>query len=256
MDGHQNRNMKLQILSDLHIEFAPYEIVDTDADVVILAGDIHLGDRGFKWARENIKNKEVIYVLGNHEFYKEAIPYLFEKLKKKTKGTNIHVLENESISIDEVKFLGCTLWTDFKLLNSLDVSIASAGMLITDYRKIRISPQFKKIRPSFTVVWHKQSKSWLKEEIEKYNDKKIVVVTHHGPSIQSIPEQDRKDPLSAAFASNMVDFIASSNIKLWVHGHIHTAFDYYIGRTRVVCNPLGYPDEPQRGFKHALTVDI
>ena len=87
--------MKLQILSDLHIEFAPYEIVETDADVVILAGDIHLGDRGFKWAKENIRNKEVIYVLGNHEFYREATPRLFEKLKEKIKDTNIHVPENQ-----------------------------------------------------------------------------------------------------------------------------------------------------------------
>jgi predicted phosphodiesterase len=248
--------MKLQILSDLHIEFAPFEIVETDADVVILAGDIHLGDRGFKWAKENIKNKEVIYVLGNHEFYREATPRLFEKWKEKTKGTNIHVLENKSISIDGIRFLGCTLWTDFELLNNLDVSIASADMQMTDYRKIRLSPQYRKIRPSFTVVWHKQSKGWLKEEIDKYKDESIVVVTHHAPSIQSIPEEDRKDPLSAAFASNMIEFVNSTNIKLWVHGHIHTAFDYNIGGTRVVCNPLGYPDEPRRGFKPALTIDI
>ncbi len=248
--------MKLQILSDLHIEFAPYEMVETEADVVILAGDIHLGDRGFNWAKENIKNKEVIYVLGNHEFYREATPRLFEKLKEKIKGTNIHVLENQSVSIDGIRFLGCTLWTDFDLLKNLDVSIASADMQMTDYRKIRISPQYRKIRPSFTVVWHKQSKDWLKEEIEKYNDETIVVVTHHAPSIQSIPEEDREDPLSAAFASNMIDFVTSSNIKLWVHGHVHTAFDYNIGETRVVCNPLGYPDEPRRGFKPGLTIDI
>ena len=118
--------MKLQILSDLHLEFAPCQIVNTDADVVILAGDIHLGDRGYKWAEQNIKNKEVIYVLGNHEFYKEATPRLFEKLKKETKGTNIHVLENESISIGGVKFLGCTLWTDFELLNS-PISLIGSG---------------------------------------------------------------------------------------------------------------------------------
>lgn len=248
--------MKLQILSDLHIEFAPYEIVDTDADVVILAGDIHLGDKGFTWARENIKNKEVIYILGNHEFYKEATPRLFDKLYEETKGTNIQVLENQSISIDGIRFLGCTLWTDFELLDNLDVSIASAKIQMTDYRKIRISPQYRKIQPSFTVVWHKQSKHWLKKEIEKYKGENIVVVTHHAPSINSIPIEDRKDPLSAAFASDMIDFISSSKIKLWVHGHIHTAFDYCIGKTRVICNPLGYPDEPRRGFNPALTVEI
>jgi len=248
--------MKLQILSDLHIEFAPYEMVDTDADVIILAGDIHLGEKGFKWAQENIKNKEVIYVLGNHEFYKEATPRLFDKLKEKAKDTNIHVLENRSISIDGVRFLGCTLWTDFELLDTLDVSIATAKIQMNDYRKIRMSPQYRKIQPSFTVVWHKKSKQWLKKEIEKYNAENIVVITHHAPSIKSIPLEDRKDPISAAFASNMIDFISSTKVKLWVHGHIHTAFDYNIGGTRVICNPLGYPDEPQRGFDPALIVEI
>ena len=68
--------------------------------------------------------------------------------------------------------------------------------------------------------------------------------------------EDRKDPISAAFASNMTDFISSTKVKLWVHGHIHTAFEYSIGDTRVICNPLGYPDEPQRGFDPALIVEI
>ena len=183
-------------------------------------------------------------------------PRLFDKLYEETKGTNIQVLENQSISIDGIRFLGCTLWTDFELLDNLDVSIASAKIQMTDYRKIRISPQYRKIQPSFTVVWHKQSKHWLKKEIEKYKGEHIVVVTHHAPSINSIPIEDRKDPLSAAFASDMIDFISSSKIKLWVHGHIHTAFDYCIGKTRVICNPLGYPDEPRRGFNPALTVEI
>jgi Icc-related predicted phosphoesterase len=248
--------MKLQILSDLHIEFAPYEIVDTDADVVILAGDIHLGDKGFKWVYDNIKGKEVIYVLGNHEFYKAATPRLIEKLRIKSKGTNIHVLENDSVSINGVRFLGCTLWTDFQLMGKMDISLALAKLHMNDYEKIRLSPLYKKIQPSFTVVWHKQSKSWLKKEIEKCEETNIVVVTHHAPSIYSIPEKDRNDPLRATYASNMDKFVSSSKVTLWIHGHIHTAFDYYIGNTRIICNPLGYPDKLKKGFNPALTVEL
>jgi len=248
--------MKLQILSDLHIEFAQYKLADTDADIIVLAGDIHLGERGFQWAKENIRTKEVIYILGNHEFYREATPRLFEKLKEKTKGTNIHVLENDSISIDGVLFLGCSLWTDFELLDNPDVAIASARIHMTDYRRIRISPQYRKIAPSFTVVCHRQSKKWLEKEFENHKGEDIVVVTHHAPSISSIPENDRSNPLAAAFASNMDKMISSSNAKLWIHGHIHTAFDYYIGKTRVICNPLGYPDEPRRGFNPSFIVEI
>lgn len=248
--------MKLHILSDLHIEFAPYEIKDTDADVIIIAGDIHLGEKGFKWAYDNIKEKKVIYVLGNHEFYKAATPKLIEKLRIKSKGTNIHVLENDSVSIDGVRFLGCTLWTDFQLLDKMDISIALAKLHMNDYQKIRISPLYKKIQPSFTVAWHNQSKKWLFKEIEKCEETNIVVVTHHAPNINSIPEKDRNDPLRAAYASNLEEYISSSKVKLWIHGHIHTAFDYYIGNTRIICNPLGYPDKPKKGFNPALTVEL
>jgi predicted phosphodiesterase len=248
--------MKLHILSDLHIEFAPHEIMSSDADVVILAGDIHLGDKGFKWAYDNIKNKEVIYVLGNHEFYREATPKLINKLRDKSKGTNIHVLENESVAINGVRFFGCSLWTDFRLLDKMDISMAQAALQMNDYKKIRVSPTYQKCRPSYTVVWHNQSKKWLFKEIQKCEESKIVVITHHAPSILSIREKDRNDPLRAAYASNMDDLISSSNISLWIHGHIHTAFDYYIGKTRIISNPLGYPDTPKRGFNPELAVEI
>lgn len=248
--------MKIQILSDLHIEFAPYQLMDTDADVVILAGDIHLGTKGGEWALENIRDKEVVYVLGNHELYKEATPRIFEKLEKLTRGTNVHVLENESVLVNGVRFLGCILWTDFKLIDQMDQSLAAAKLQMTDYRKIRVSPEYRKIEPSFTAVWHEQSRKWLEKELDRHHGGQIVVVTHHAPSTNSIPAKALADPICASFASDMDGFVASSGAKLWVHGHIHAAFDYFLGDTRVVCNPLGYPDEPRRGFDPALTVEI
>lgn len=248
--------MKLQILSDLHIELAPYQYQRTDADVVILAGDIHLGQDGFKWALENITDQKVIYVLGNHEFYGEATPQLISRLKQLSKGTNICVLENAAVSLNGVRFLGCTLWTDFQLLGDADVAIATARLNVTDFQQIRMSPQNRKIRPSHTVVWHKKSRRWMEQEIESCKDDKIVIVSHHAPSIRSIPESRRKDPLSAAFASNMNDFIKWTDAELWIHGHIHNSFDYFIGKTRVVCNPLGNIDELNDRFNPMLTLEI
>lgn len=101
--------MKIQVLSDLHIEFRPFDIPDTDADVVVLAGDIHLGIKGIIWAIKNISNKPVIYVLGNHEYYGQTYPKLIKKLKETSTGTNVQILENELIQIGGVNFLGCTL---------------------------------------------------------------------------------------------------------------------------------------------------
>jgi Icc-related predicted phosphoesterase len=248
--------MKLQILSDLHIELAPCEFQRTDADVVILAGDIHLGQSGFKWALENITDQKVIYVLGNHEFYYEATPQLIRKLKQLSEGTHVYVLENNAVTIQGVRFLGCTLWSDFQLLGDMDVAIASAQLNSTDFQQIRMSPQYRKIKPSDTVVWHNKTRRWIAQEIESRKDGKIVIVSHHAPSIRSIPEKDRSNPLSAAFASNMDDFIKWTDAELWIHGHIHESFDYAIGKTRVVCNPLGNINELNDRFNPELTIVI
>ena len=248
--------MKLQILSDLHIELAPYEFQRTDADVVILAGDIHLGQSGFKWALENITDQKVIYVLGNHEFYHEATPQLIRKLKQLSEGTHVYVLENNAVTIQGVRFLGCTLWSDFQLLGDIDVAIATAQLNWTDFQQIRMSPQYRKIRPSDTVVWHNKTRRWIAQEIESRKDDKIVIVSHHAPSMRSIPEKDRSNPLSAASASNMDDFIKWTDAELWIHGHIHESFDYVIGKTRVVCNPLGNVDELNDRFNPEFTIII
>jgi len=248
--------MKLQILSDLHIELAPYEFQRTDADVVILAGDIHLGQSGFKWALENITDQKVIYVLGNHEFYDEATPQLIDKLRQLSKGTHIYVLENNAVTIQGVRFLGSTLWSDFQLLGDIDVAIATAQLNSTDFQQIRMSPQYRKIKPSDTVVWHNKTRRWIAQEIESRKDDKIVIVSHHAPSIRSIPEKDKSNSLSAAFASNMDDFIKWTDAELWIHGHIHESFDYMIGKTRVVCNPLGNIDELNDRFNPELTIII
>ena len=250
--------MKLHILSDLHIEFAKIDLPETNADIVILAGDIHIGQKGFAWAEENFKNQEVIYVIGNHEYYRGAIPKLTEKLKILSAGTNIHILENDALTIGNVRFFGCTLWSDFRLLNNLDIAIISAQDMMNDYRLIRLSPKYRRIKPSDTAIWHRKSRSWIEKELNTGKNKKIknVVITHHAPSNLSVPERYKNDPLSAAFASEMSDFISDTEIDLWVHGHIHDSSDYYIDKTRVLCNPRGYAHEPNRDFIAGLTIDI
>jgi predicted phosphodiesterase len=111
--------MKIQVLSDLHLEFIPFQPLITDADVVVLAGDIHLGTEGLQWAKEIFTDKIVIYVLGNHEYYYHTTPTLIHQLRQLAIHSQVHVLENESIEIEGVKFFGCTLWTDFKLWGML-----------------------------------------------------------------------------------------------------------------------------------------
>ena len=137
-----------------------------DADVVILAGDIYVRNKGIAWARGKFEHIPVIYVLGNHEFYGEALPKHIDKLKEQTQGTNIHILENESLHIQGIQFLGCTLWTNFNLFGNPGIARHTAALEMTDYKKIRLSPSFRKLRPADTA-----GLSQIVELVKRGNDK-------------------------------------------------------------------------------------
>ncbi len=248
--------MLLHILSDIHIEFEPFEPPTTEADVVVLAGDRHVGTKGLEWAKDNFKDEHVIYVLGNHEYYGQALPKLTNKLKELSRGTNIHILENDKLEIDGVVFLGCTLWTDFKLFGDPRIAGYEASQKMTDFKKIRVSPSYRKLRSIDLAGIHFKSLNWLKNELDNNKGGKLVVVTHHSPSMRSIPNDYREDVRSAAFASNLDEFVKRSGAELWVHGHLHVEKDYMIGGTRVVCNPRGYPHEWNDEFLPGFVVEI
>lgn len=252
--------MNLHILSDLHIEFGDLKIPNVDSDVVILAGDIHIGEKGLGWIKRKFKGKEVVYVLGNHEYYHGIIPELCGVLKEKSKDTNIHVLENDVLVIGDVVILGCTLWTNFELYGNADVAADHARACMNDYRTIKTTPEYKVWAPSDTIKVYNKSFNWLSKKVEEYKDKKIVVVTHNAPSINSCLGKYKNDLLTAAFVVDLEEFIGDSNIKLWVHGHVHNSANYMIGNTKVICNSRGYcgPFESNENelFDSSLVINI
>jgi hypothetical protein len=164
-------------------------------------------------------------------------------------------LENDKLVIDDVVFLGCTLWTDFKLFGDPRIAGCQASLEMTDYKRIRVSPEFRRLRPTDTASIHWRSRNWLKEELAHSKNKKVVV-THHAPSMRSVAQCHREDIVSAAFASHMDNVVRESGARVWIHGHGHATFDYVIGNTRVVCNPRGYPDEPNSAFIPDLLVEV
>jgi Icc-related predicted phosphoesterase len=249
--------MKLHVLSDLHIEFGNFSVPDVGADLVILAGDTHVGIRGLRWILDQDLKVSVVYVLGNHEFYWSKFPDLIDKLKREVRGTNVHVLENDVAEFCGFRFFGCTLWSDMNLFGNAPVAMAAAASGMSDYHLIRNSYTYRALTPEETVIWHKNSVKKLKEFMESGDPEKSVIVTHAAPSIQSIPERYWNHQLTPAFASNMEDLIRKYQPRLWIHGHTHDSYDYQIGKTRIVCNPRGYVHNANNpGFKKGLTIEI
>ena len=247
--------MKLHVLSDLHTEFADFSPPDTDADIVILAGDIGVGLGGIEWAAHHYPRAPVIYVPGNHEFYDHDIG-LTDELKS-TAAANIHVLNDDKLELHGIRFLGSTLWTDFNLYGAAQAWFARrrAKRLMEDFTSIRNGG--RPFTPEDSVELHESSKVWLVAELEKGFEGPTVVVTHHLPASTSVAKQYANDSLNPAFASRLEDVIEKYRPELWIHGHTHVPCDYELFDTRVVCNPGGYPGENRRSeFKDDLVVSV
>jgi predicted phosphodiesterase len=253
----------LLVLSDLHLEFGhPYPPPRDDADVVVLCGDIHLCDRGIGFARQ-FAPRPVVYVAGNHEFY---IPWANEfytldeallRLRRSAAGTNVSFLENDEATIDGVRFLGCTLWTDFALYGPEDrePAMVRARVAMADYLSIYRAAGAR-LRPSDTGALHAASARWLQERLDTPCSGPTVVVTHHAPSRRSLARRFEGDPLSPAFASHLDHLLGGDHVRLWIHGHTHHSVDYDAGGTRVLSNQRGYPGEARTGFRDALVAEI
>ena len=242
--------MRVRILSDLHNEFETFAPEPTDADVVILAGDISVGEKGLLWIASAFPGERVVYVVGNHEYYGRAIPHLTDKLKAAS-NTRVSFLERQFVDIGDVRFYGCTLWSDFCVEGDQSRSMDRAREVMNDYRRIRVSPRYRRLTPDDTAIFHKASVDWLQKECVAFSGRKVIV-THHAPSAQSLDPARKGDYLNGAFALNLEALVQSSGALLWVHGHTHYCIDYKLGRTRVVSNQLGYPGERVTGFDPQL----
>jgi predicted phosphodiesterase len=247
--------MKLHILSDLHTEFADFSPPHNDADVVILAGDIGVGLGGIQWASDHFADNPVIYVPGNHEYYNHDIELINELISKS--AANIHVLNNGEIELNGVRFLGSTLWTDFRLYGEGEArhSRQQAKQLLTDFKII--TQRGLTFTPEDSVELHEASKVWIEGQLKQPFSGPTVVVTHHLPAAMSVAKQYANDPINPAFASNLEDLFEAYCPDLWIHGHTHVPCDYELFDTRVVCNPRGYPRESNKvGFREDLIICV
>lgn len=231
--------MKIHILSDLHTEVSKYMAHKVDADLVVLAGDIGREVSGLVWACETYKDLPILYVPGNHEFYGADRPETLAALRTVAREYGVHLLDEDEVVINGVRFLGCTLWTDFRLFgdDKKQQTIASGLNGLNDFRVIREGRQGL-FTPQYSVELHEKSLAWLKGKLDTPFDGKTVVVTHHLPSAKSVVEQFKDNLIAACFASEL-DYLFGKPV-LWIHGHTHYNLDYEVNGTRIICNPRGY----------------
>ncbi len=255
--------MKLWVLSDLHLEFdQPFsQSPPADADVMVCAGDVL--DKGvipsLRWLADTYAHAiPVVFVPGNHEYYRAALQESIRDARAfAARFPNIHFLENDYVDIGDVRFIGGSLWTDFRLFGrNPEVAMSYAAHGMNDYKKIKFSKApFRKFKPIDAYRKHNETRDFIAKELRAWTGPTTVVVTHHAPSPRAIDLGFRHDPLSACYASDLEDLLWEAGPALWVHGHVHNRNDYAIGDTRVVSNPRGYPGE-WTGFDAALVVEI
>lgn len=272
--------MKIAVCSDLHLEFGPISLENTEnADVLILSGDIcvakDLSERdSYNIRGENDKSNQihtffqeccdrfghVLYVAGNHEHYHGDFSSTHRIFRDRLGYLrNLHVLDKETFTLDGVLFVGGTLWTD---MNKEDPNtLVSIRGYMNDFRCVDNSARMVSYRnynfegtsftmeerpglftPEDSVEDHKAFLQIIRDTAAQNPTTKIVVVGHHAPSKMSTHPRYKKEVMvNGAYSSDLSEFMLDNrNIKLWTHGHTHEPFDYMIGSCRVVCNPRGY----------------
>lgn len=233
--------MRIQLASDLHLELLrrwPQECLVTpagDADVLVLAGDIHRGldaiERFAGWP------VPVLYLAGNHEFYDSRWEALRSDLRRAADGTAVRFLDNDVFTLDGVRFLGSTLWTDYRLAGiPLPQAMEAAEAFLLDHRRILTASGPLRARQALDE--HVRSRAWLARELSLGHGMPTVVLTHHAPHPGSIHPRFAGSPINGAFASDLGELVEQAD--LWLHGHVHDSFDYRVGRCRIVSNPRGY----------------
>lgn len=263
MSGQCNKTTRIAPISDVHSEFlrSPGEdhigwftnqIVDEDSKhtILVVAGDLDTPCRNVAPWIESFcsKFKHVIAVAGNHEHYNSCIHIGAMEVYESTKHIkNFSFLENDSVIVDGVQFIGCTLWSNCE-------NILHMGHALGDYSVIS-GGDGKPIKPQDTLSLHRESVGYLYHELNKSPGHKRVVVTHHMPSYAAVTPQFRGSRLNPFFTSDLNALIEMGRPDLWLFGHTHSSVDMTLYDTRLVCNPYGYNGENTE-FNPKLTIEI
>jgi predicted phosphohydrolase len=235
--------MKIQYCSDLHLEFQANKNylkqfpLKPEGEILLLAGDIVLlksmkdHDDFFKWCSDNFET--TYWIPGNHEYYHSDLADVKTPLHEKIKE-NVFLLNNQTITYKNVELLFSTLWSHIPQLYE---KMIQRG--VNDFYQIRNNGK------SFTATdfnaLHKTGFEFLQSALAKPTDKQRIVLTHHVPTLMHYPAQYRHSEINGAFATELFNFIESSNAAYWIYGHHHCNTPAFkIGNTTMLTNQLGY----------------
>lgn len=259
--------MRVQIFSDLHLEYRgnPLPPVSPDADVVVLAGDLapvrtnRIGEVMRAW-----NFPDLLYVPGNHEWYGSEIDSARLKLKGECWDHGVELLDPRVVDRDEVRFVGATLWTDFRLDPTPGAEARAhheVGDFMPDFNgAIRhFDAEKGLLTTGESARRHAAHRAFIERELaraEAEGVETVVVITHHAPSPVCVRPWYRDSKVNAGFASNLDEVIERYRPRLWIHGHMHDRVDERIGQTRIIANPHGFSLTEGADFDPNLIVTL
>jgi predicted phosphodiesterase len=259
-------------MSDIHQEFYSTPVITKemvkDSECLLLAGDITAGSKSIEYLNE--LGVPGYRVLGNHEFYRRHWTGALVDHKMMADGKPIQVLEDDTVVHNGVRIIGCTLWTDFLApMDRPEINITLPDGSETKVGGRYIENQtlwcrqgmsdFYLIKAISAAAWeerHKKSLGYIKAVLGTKHNGPTIVMTHHAPSFRSSHPKYDNSAIKAGFCSMLDYFIEEYQPEIWIHGHCHEYFDYLIGKTRVICNPRGYPGEGRGPFNPNLIVEL
>jgi hypothetical protein len=183
---------------------------------------------------------------------------LIDELRRAAAGSSVHVLENDELTLGGVRFLGCTLWSDFDFdgPEHRGEAMRLCERVVNDYEHITFGPGRRTLAARDTRMRHLSSRRWLGMRLAQPHSGPTVVVTHHAPLIRTRPPESVLRALAGAFASDVTDLMGADRVALWIFGHTHRTADLGIRGTRVISNPRGYPRQPVAGFDPARVIEL
>lgn len=244
--------MKIQILSDLHLEMGVNPILKNFkpvGDVLVLAGDI-CGAKSRRILDETFNKIKipVLYIMGNHEYYGGHIDNTLELSREwfnpdartLLPWSNIRLLEDNYYDYNGVRFIGCTYWCDVATLEEYEVKRCIADFKVIEGCTIDLLRQR-----------HKRSKDYIKlySEQARALGLRVVVITHFPPSWQAREERFKSSGLGSYFYNDDEDFVKLVEPDLWIYGHTHGNLRFKVGNVPVECNQMGYTKSFSNGIQ-------